>query len=154
MLFPNCFISAQVLFWSCWHFSSRGCSSQEVWGCFSGPSKRSFQNEAWREDRRQLIIIWCPKSEVMQIRWDFHLLCTRTSLIFLLGLRLLLLFHLQAEVAVVGLSFEFQGCLFWHLACFGSQKLLLHHKSCNPSWDLCHQERFSFHNWGCFVLLC
>lgn len=76
MLFPNPAVSsrAQVLSWCCLCFSSRGCNSQEAGGVFFWSLLReAFKMKAWREDRRQLIIIWCPKREVLQIRWDFHL---------------------------------------------------------------------------------
>lgn len=75
MLFPNPAVSssARLLSWCCLCLSWRGCNSQEVGGVFSWPLSGAFKMKAWREDRRQLIIIWSPKKWNTANQWDFHL---------------------------------------------------------------------------------
>lgn len=106
VLFPelSCFIQCS---WCFLHFSWRGCNLQEVGGVFFWSLLReAFTMKAWRwgwetADNQLMPQKW---SSANQMRFSFMiLLCTRTLLIFLIGLGVLLLFHLQAET--VGLSF-------------------------------------------------
>lgn len=159
MLFPNPAVSssARLLSWCCLCLSWRGCNSQEVGGVFSWPLRGAFKMKAWREDRRQLIIIWSPKKWNTANQMGFSLvilLCTRTLLIFLVELRVLLLFPCKLRLLLWASVFNFKGAYFDTLLVLAFRnfsytiKAAIHHGIC------CHQEHLSLHNWGCCALLC